>query len=298
MQQIIVRHSNLKDMRQCPLKHRIGWIEGWRKDSSDASDIGTDWHAIMAVHYLALQALQQTTGKLRRTNAETQSVFDAVEATIDSISPKNQDLIWWMYDGYLDQHGFDEAWEILHAEETRQCHLGYSLDREIEFLYQWTSDVVVRDHEMRKAMLVVDNKSTAQPLRQVDVDLDDQFGMYAWAWSGKYGEVVIPVCNQAKTKQLKRAQTLAERFARIKSTRSAFELSEIQLDFLRTARAAYGPDNLAGPYSAPDPRICGWKCDFKEAHLYLRKTPGGFEKLGPFMKSRGFHQGEAPNGSA
>lgn len=308
MARIVVRHSELKDFRQCPLKHRLRWVDGWQNPhQSDPSKLGTAWHQVMQAHYGTIMAQQKRLGYVQwlhkvqdeslldnvgmLTSEVETAGYDAIDQVTDTLTDEQDATLRWMYDGYLDRFVVDPDWEVLLVE----CDLTVpfvepSGRKSRRFAYQFHADLVVRDHSQGGYVLVVDHKSTGQPLGQHDVDLDDQFGLYTWALSQLGHKVLAPVCNQAKTARLKREMTPDERFVRINSFRTAVEQANIAADALRTAKAAYGHNNLAGPYSAPNPRTCGWSCDFKEVHMMVRKSSQGLDAAPAALLARGFAQ--------
>jgi hypothetical protein len=124
----------------------------------------------------------------------------------------------------------------------------------------------------------------------MDIDLSDQFGLYTVAWRRLGRSIRGQLVNQAKTKPLKRAMTMEERFVRTPSIRTAIELRNVELDAVRTIRAMLSPANVEAPYSAPDPRSCGWKCDFKEPHLKLRRMKPETDRA-KVLRAFGLEQG-------
>lgn len=303
----VVRHSELRDFRQCPLKHRLRWTEGWREDgASPASALGTAWHAVLQAHYELIQGQQRHHGytewaRLVRDEQQLDNVgalhsgvyeagWDQLEDESSELSDEQDATLRWMYEGYIERFGVDLDWEVLHVEEEMGVRLRNPDGSPTPYWYQWHCDLAVRDHSMGGRVIVVDHKSTGQPLGQVDVDLDDQFGLYAWAFTQLGYDVLAPVCNQAQTKQLKRAMTLQERFIRLNSYRSLIEQHNIAQDALATAKAIYAKANRDMPYSAPDPRSCGWKCEFKETHIQMRKDPRYLGAARAALVARGFHQ--------
>lgn len=305
---ILVRHSEISDFRQCPLKHKLNWRDLWAPaDETAAQTLGTAWHKVMAVHYLGIRHFQRANGSqlgfrhLKLTRAQQQAVIDDVESLIVAeLNPEHEETLYWMYDGYVDRWGFDDGWEILEAERTLSIPFVEEDGTDSVFHYRWTGDLLVRDHTVReKHIWSIDHKSTSQKLRQIDIDLDDQFGLYMWAWRRFGYNVMAPVINQALTKQLKRAQTLEERFNRDFSYRTETELKNIAQEALDVAWRIHDPANLRRPISAPDPRTCSWKCPFKEAHILLRKSKNPARELPSLMHSRGYVQREeVPSGSA
>ena len=307
---VVVRHSELRDFRQCPLKHRLRWVDGWQPDGESPKQLlGTAWHAVLQRRYENIREQQwhpaggyaEWRQRVERGNVQAKAMQQAVdEATWDEYTQWRAVLIddkfgmatlEWMIEGYIELYGLDLDWEVLHVEEEMQVRLRDLLGRpHPRFWYQWHCDLAVRDHSMGGKVIVVDHKSTAQLLGQTDVDLDDQFGLYAWAFSQLGYEVLAPVCNQARTDRLKREMTVEERYKRINSYRSAVEQTNIALDALATVQAIYSRNNRDMPYSSPDPRRCGFMCDFKETHLQIRKSPHYLGAARAALVARGFTQ--------
>lgn len=295
---IVVRGSEIATWRFCGLLHQIQWKELWAApEESYASDLGTAWHLVAGVHYLAIQAEQRKSGKLKLELAAKQNVLDAVDAVIEHrISEEMRETIDWMYDGHIEHYGFDEPWEVLHVEEHKIVPWPDEWQPPgLRFLYSWTSDLVVRAHDERhKPAYVIDNKSTANPLKQDDIDLSDQLGMYTWAERVAGLKVLAPVIRQAKTKKLKRAMTMSERFAHNPSYRTDLELHNVAREAFDVAWRITTEQRT---YSAPDPRTCSWKCQFKDVHLYMRRSKDPWVVPARVMRARGYVQREAvPSG--
>lgn len=292
---IVVRHSELKDFRRCPLKHRMKWVEGWRTDHrSEASNIGTAWHAVMEEHYRHLQQNQFERGfsawsRIARlaTDAELERARNYVW---DRVNPElvhagaDVDLLRWMYEGYVELRGLDPDWEILGVEQEMTLALSK------RFTLQVHIDLAAIDHGLgpNGTLLAVDNKSTASPLGQQGIDLDDQFGLYSLVLSSHYGRHAVPVINQAKTKKLQRPMTLTERHDRRRSFRTKVELENIRRDALAALVAMHSTSNRIDPYSNPDPRTCDWSCEFLNAHIAARKDPRGLGVLDSLLPATGF----------
>jgi hypothetical protein len=295
---IIVRHSELADFRHCPLKHKLGWVEGWHdpeREARGARSLGTSWHAVLQARYEELQRCAAT-----GEQPDEEHINDMVFDVLTGVPEEEKETLWWMYDGYVETYGLDSEWEILAVEQTMRVPFHDEDDQPLliddprtdtvrPVLYEWTSDILVRWRAMR-GVFVVDNKSTSQPLGQTDIDLSDQFGLYTVAWQRRGTKVRGQVVNQTKTKQLKRPMALDERNVRGMSIRTPTELRNIELDAVATIRAMYSVANIDRPYSAPDPRSCGWKCDFKEAHLQMRRMKDP-KKIDGMFHARGFERG-------
>jgi hypothetical protein len=288
---ITIRHSELAAFRECPLKHKLAWVDGWWSPAREAGgkrELGTIWHEIMKARYRAI----------KDGIADEDALQELVADTIEVTNPEQTETLWWMYGGYVEQYGIDPELEILSVEERLKVPFHDEDDRPLvievdgvrrPILYSWTTDLLARIPTMR-GIFVVDHKSTGQPLGQMDIDLSDQFGLYTVAWQRLGEKVRGQLVNQAKTKRLVRPMTLSERFDRKYSIRTSAELRAIELDAVDTIYAMLSPRNRRRPYSVPDPRSCGWKCDFKEPHLRLRRNTDP-RKVPGILRSFGLEQG-------
>lgn len=288
---IVIRHSEIAAFRDCPLKHRLAWVEGWwspAREAGGARDLGQVWHRMMRVRYELIKAGQ----------TDEDMIEGAVATEIAEANPSLVETLWWMYRGYVERYGLDPDLDVLSVEETLQVPFHDEDDRPLvievdgvrrPILYSWTTDVLARSRIYR-GLMVVDHKSTGQPLGRMDIDLSDQFGLYTVAWLRLGEKVRGQLVNQVKTKRLQRPMTLDERFDRTPSIRTKVELRNIELDAVDTIYAMLSPRNRRRPYSSPDPRSCGWKCDFKEPHLRLRRNTDP-RKVPAILRSFGLEQG-------
>lgn len=295
---LVVRHSEIADFRRCPLKHFIGWTLGYhdpRRESGGKRELGSAWHRMLKVHYELLRDFQ-----IDGEDPDMDWIDERVTIQLRQENPDLQETLAWMYDGYVDEFGPDSDFEILEVEQTLTVPFHDEDDRPLVIwdprtdqtrpvLYEFTLDILVRSREYR-GILVVDNKSTSQPLGQVDIDLSDQFGLYTMASQRRGMKVRGQLINQAKTEKLKRPMTGEERFTRYPSIRTALELRSLELDAVSVIRAMHSENNVRRPYSAPDPRSCGWQCDFKEPHLRMRRMNDP-KKLHALLKSHGLEPG-------
>jgi hypothetical protein len=295
---IVVSYSELDAFRQCPLKHYLGYTKRWTAPKPPESPLykGTFWHDVMEVHYRAIQ-------KARKQGKSEAAVEAAAEkagrrairererlATTDE-EREVVDLITWMYEGYLAKYQADPQWDILGVETRLEATLGPFPEMVPEgtvaprFRLKAKLDIVVFDHEA-PGLWVVDHKSGANLPNQMDLEIDDQFGLYQALLLKKGHKTLGSIHSAARTtrnagdrpenqdengepiKKSNKKQTLDDRMRRTYLNRGAAELQSIEFDAWATAMSAH-----ASPlpvYSAPDPRSCGWKCDFKEQHLIMR----------------------------
>lgn len=296
MEPIIVSYSELDTYRQCPLKHQLGYKLRYRKETtSDALNRGTLWHHIMEAHYTTLK----TWWDGDRDMAEgfvLEVARQAVEKILEDSGSEHAELVAWMYQGYVDHYGIDDNWRPLALEYAFQIPLPNEKGRPSRYHLKGKIDAIMRD--MNTGLIWVwDHKSGANLPSQMDLEIDDQFGGYTWAMRQLGHKVVGSLHNANRTTRnmadfpdytgKSKPQTLEQRHFRTYLNRGDQELTSIALDAYNTARNAYPPKSMQLPlYSSPDPRQCGWKCDFKEVHLAMRTGIPAKEAL----EDRGFIQ--------
>jgi hypothetical protein len=274
----IVSYSELDTYRQCPLKHTWAYKERWRKPPTEGGALakGSLWHLVLETHYLVL----------RDGGTLEQAIEAAKTHLVDQASglqTETQELIQWMYEGYIEHYGSDNQWEILAVEYAFVINLPDPDGNPSPYDIKGKIDLVVRNRENNQVW-VVDHKSGANLPDQMDLEIDDQFGLYVWAlqqpghdkWkpSGAIHSAARTTRNMADKPGYtgkSQPQTLDQRHRRTYLNRSDVELTAIALDAWAVAANAYPTTDDRPLYSSPDPRQCGWKCDFKEVHLLSRK---------------------------
>lgn len=279
--QIIVSYSELDTFRQCPLKHHLLYRRRWTKPvkAGSALDKGSLWHGVMEDHYRTIKRYQDENRsripkKLRADcKAEIRELvnmrlFDP--DTGDYIS-ETAELIDWMYQGYLDFYDLDDdTWRIVGIEHSIHMPLPDPAFRPSKYTLKAKLDLIVRDRDSG-FLWVVDHKSGRDLPNKMDLEIDDQFGLYTWLMRKIGKRVQGSLHNAARTQRNKGFMPLDTRMGRTLLSRNDKELDNLALDAFYAARAAYPDDpDARALYSAPDPRSCGWKCDVKEPHLLMR----------------------------
>jgi hypothetical protein len=302
---VFVSYSELDAYRQCPLKWALGYSQLWTRVPGEGSPLarGGLWHRVMQTHYEAIRAGRTapdghwvehpsaaTGQRILEQAAQAASLLLVDQATGEQT--EDQVLLSWMYQGYLDRYGLDEPWEVVAVERAGQTRLRTPRGGASRFVLKYKMDLVVRDHDTSGAPFkIVDHKSTADFSREKEIDLDDQFGLYTWAFERETGvRAHAVVRSDARTRRNKAPMSLADRFNRVSTHRSERELANIALDAYHTARAAYGAQREQLVHSSPAPDRCTWRCDFLEAHLALRK---GIAATPVVLRDFGFYQREA-----
>lgn len=311
-----VSFSGLTTLRDCPLKHRWHYFDGWRViDSAPKLQIGSAWHEqVLENHYKVIKDYQDHTVNglsPRRGSHEEASLLSVAKDTVHAaltaamvdgaysvLTPEDYDTLRWMYDGYAQHHGCDPQWRILDVEYKGLAPLGTITTptgpRDVVLDYR--IDLVVEDLELGGAF-AVESKSAATLSTRFAIELDDQTGLYEWAFrtSDHPYATAINGCVRSEAKKgmnagdkpgatRGKAQTLAQRHQRIMVPRGDQELNAIARDALAATQAAYG-GNLP-VYSSPNPGECSWKCQYKEVHILARKG----QPVPTLMRDFGFRQ--------
>lgn len=282
---IIVSYSELDTFRQCPLKHALAYKQRWTKEKAEDSALskGTLWHKVLEAHYSYLRTVQQAKQELGSSwvipatcDAEILDdcfnrggVRELLQDTRTGGQTEVQELIQWMYEGHVAQWGIDRNWQILAVEHNAVVPLRNEKGNRTRFHLKLKIDLIVRD-KRTGTIEIVDHKSGKDLPKKMELDLDDQFGLYTWGCRELGMQARSSIHNAARTQRNKGPMALEDRFSRTQMYRTDQELSNLALDAYRAARVAYSPINEV-PFSSPDPRQCGWKCDLKEVHLAARK---------------------------
>lgn len=299
----VVGRSELDDFRQCPLKHRFRYVDGWylpatHAEANQKSVIGTMWHHVQAQHYRRKQEVEAADEEYTTEQAAAimgaaiTEIVDLYEMTGEA-AEEREALLTWMAAGYLQRWGVDPDWEI-EAVELRLTIPIADPDqpgRPPEFAMRINPDLLVRSRSLEGRRVLVDGKTVESQgvWNTFDIDLDDQLGLYTrgLARLNPDDPPLYAMLNQARRDRLKRPMTLTERFMRPRSTRTRRELDEIERDALSDMRRMVGEENVRRPSSAPNPKQCAWKCDFKEAHIALRRSGGDWDEAERVIRARG-----------
>lgn len=295
---VVVTYSEMDSFRQCPLKHQWAYKEGWSKPAQAGGALarGSLWHEVLEVHYRTLQAHYPEPAQRKRG---TEQEARALELCARNVAPllwdesgrqsEDQELITWMYEGHVEYWGADDEYRFLGVETSGRARLRHpETGRPTRFFYQFKIDLLVQNVETGR-LLLWDHKSASDFTRENEMDIDDQFGLYTAFLKDMGVPVFGALKSEARTRRLKtKVAPLNERFRRTLTYRSDVELANLQRDLYYAAQAAYANRPETRLYSSPDPRQCGWKCDFLGVHLATRKGLEADQALRDF----GFEQRE------
>lgn len=280
---IIVSYSELDTYRQCPLKHAILYGQRWTKPTKEGSALqkGSLYHAVQEELFRLIKTYQdENNGKTPRPGSEAEAIL--VDSFWAAVAPllydiktgeqsEVQGLIEWMMKGWLEHFGLMPDWRIVGVEHQIITPLRDERGRRSRYHLKAKIDLIVKQRATG-GLWVVDHKSGANLPTDMDLEIDDQFGLYTWAMR-EVGKRVTGTLHAAnRTQRNKSFMPLDTRMKLTYLNRDEHELTNLALDAYRVARAAHPPKGQQSPpYSSPDPRQCGWKCDLKEAHLLMRR---------------------------
>ena len=310
MSQIVISHSELESAQRCPMQHRLGYIERWRKDKSESSaaGIGTLWHEILAAHYLQIKKAQDAASlrDLHWTTYEETDVLErsatAVQKILKRVSDQEvADKLRWMYTGHVSKYGTDREWRIdgieyfgmvpLKSEHAwRLPRLREDIHNDDLFQFKYWVDLLVTD--LKGRTWVVDHKSVHNMPNNLDIDLDSQFDRYTWALQLEGTQVFGQIHSYARRRETKKEQLLDDRFKREMTHRSKTELTSVANDMFLTAYQRYQQNDQLTSFGIETPRHtsarhCNFVCDYTTACFMGRKGLDTRE----YLHDLGFRQG-------
>jgi hypothetical protein len=281
VEQIIVSYSELDTFRQCPLKHHLLYGRRWTKPVKPGSALekGSLYHQCMeAAFRLVQQAQRENNGKNPKGAAREMLMKNIWAAIMPMLADPDtgdqtevQGLIQWMIEGFFEHFGLLDDFKIMAVEHQLLTPLRDQHGRRSRYVLKAKLDLILRQRSTGN-LWVVDHKSGQNLPSYMDLEIDDQFGLYTWGMR-EVGRPVIGSIHLAnRTQRNKGFMALDTRMAMTYLNRDEVELSNIALDAYWVARAAHPPKSKEpARYSSPDPRQCGWKCDIKEPHLLFRR---------------------------
>lgn len=281
---VVVTYSELDAFRQCPLKHQWSYVDKYRQDAVAGTALtrGSLWHQVMESHYLLLQKHPQW----EEYTKERFMQFMLQHFLTDDAgnSSEDQQLIEWMYSGYLEMYGPDSQWEPVLVEQAGEVPMLQPDGSPSGFYLRFKIDMVARDRTTG-ALWLFDHKSASTFGRDTEIELDDQFRLYTWALRQMGVPVHGIVRSDARTKRNKGPMSLDNRFRRVITYCTDTEANNVAADALEAARAAYLPGRPVYPSPAPD--RCSWRCNYREPCIARRRGLGTPEQL---MKDFRFRQ--------
>jgi RecB family exonuclease len=277
-------YSQITAFRACPLKWWLNYQVGLRSPSrSEALGLGSAFHHVMDKVYQAIKGGVRDVGAL--TEVAGKAIADTAEMDFGARVPEDlQERLTWMVAGYFEQWGADERYQIIATEDdevTMPLMEGVDLIGRI--------DLVVEDLNRPGALEIWDHKTAgkrdvSQDAFAAELQIDDQFAIYVALKRAAGENVIMARKNLVRTDRLKRAMDLNERFHRVPIFYSNRELNIMLADVRRVAKAILAAaDDPERIYSNPDPKNCGFSCDFKNVHMVARS--GGHDIVAVAIES-------------
>jgi hypothetical protein len=260
---VIITYSELDTFRQCPLKHKWNYQMLFSREPVPGTPLsrGNLWHSCLETYYYEMRA-----NKLKPLDAKNAVVDLHLDNGKGQFVNEDAALIDWMLNGHVECYGNDPDWEVLAIEFAGRVKLGVLPDGRTVWL-QFKLDLIVREISTGR-IWIVDHKSAKDFTRQVEIDIDDQFGLYMWALTTAGVPVFGFIRSDARTQRNKGAMTLEQRFKRTPTFRTAVEMENIANDAMAATRAVYS----GSLFSSPAPDHCTWRCEYLQVHLMARKT--------------------------
>lgn len=282
-------------MRQCPQKHKWGYVDRWTGPTSDTLTLGTGWHSsVMEPHYRAVAIGEDPSIPVAKALEDLgdRTVMVRIGSSKQEVSLAEH--LRWMYDGHLEMWGHDTAWKVRAVEWSADVPLRHpskpgakdAKGRRSRFRIKVKIDLVV---EWLGGLWVVDHKSAGQMPTEKELQLDDQFGLYVWALQDLGKPVVGAIYSTAITgRNAKKLQLPEERFRRDPLNRNAYEMDTIAYEALLTVQERYRKGAPVG--RTPNTAECGWKCGFVKTCIDSRRGHADEREL---FIARGFNQDHA-----
>ena len=266
---ITVSWSEVDKYRQCPHAHQLMYKERWvGKTTSKSLQIGSLYHKVMEGHY---RSLMERPGDLVSARKQAEEWWCEWSREWGGEGGEYAELVWWMYQGYVEMWGADDDWDIRGVEQKLEAPLLTASGQRSRFTLKMQIDLIVRVRSMGDKLFIVDHKSGAELPARKNLDMADQFSFYIWGMRQLGHPVFGGVWNGARTRRLKTKESpLHERFSRPLLARTDHELNTVATEAYATVRKAYAAKAIAERH--PDADLCSWKCGFLEACLLGRKT--------------------------
>lgn len=292
----IVSFSEISTAKRCSFRHQLAYVERWSKppDPMSALGKGTCWHTVMEAHYNVIRTAQQKgMTDLGKVEARCRSVVTRILGTQQE---ELAELIWWMYDGYVNVYGTDPDWQILAVEHAAEARLPTPRGGRSGFILKMKIDLIVRQRSTKR-IRVVDHKSGKDLPHKKSLEIDDQFPLYVWGLNRLGKKVFGAEYNAARTTRLAGdvrvpgSQPLDERYSRTPIYHTPRELEGIAVDAYLMASSRYAEQRRMTKLGVDSPRStdtfrCQWDCDYYDPCIAGRK---GVDSRA-FLRTTGFEQ--------
>src|SRR5688572_26223172 len=137
----IVSFSELDAARQCRLKHHLAYKERWQtEETSPALGRGKLFHEVMETHFTAIKGGMTAAGAVQTVNAS--GLLHDPETAAQT---EQQELVEWIYHGYVELYENDPDWEIVEVETHIEDWLPTEKGTRSTFRMKGKVDLLVKD---------------------------------------------------------------------------------------------------------------------------------------------------------
>lgn len=178
-----IRTSERKDFKRCPWKWHQLWRMGLKPKGREAEPLwfGSGVHEALAQWYQP--GLKRG---IHPADFWEDWVGDEEVRIRTAVNGNYQDDVWEdakllgtkMLEGYVEEYGEDETWDVIAIEEPFQIEIPYRRKDGVQAIYAGTFDGVYRDLTDMSIRLM--EHKTAKQISTSHLPLDDQAGSY-WA---------------------------------------------------------------------------------------------------------------------
>jgi hypothetical protein len=200
-----ISYSELSDFRQCPFKHDLAYRQRWTPpEAPGALATGSLFHKVMEAHY--------------RIEPE-KSIDSLAIATLlyaeDGTQNETQELVSWMYAGYLERYGADEEWEVLEVEKKSEVGLPVPGGKRRSPIRLKVKIDNLRRNVETGLFWLWDYKTNSRFPNELGLEMEDQFPLYQWAYEQMGYTIEGVMYDCARTQRNKGPMELDARFKRI-----------------------------------------------------------------------------------
>jgi hypothetical protein len=275
-------YSELSDLRQCPHKWQMGWQERWSSPNlGSARQQGLAWHGLVE-RYWGLRVSGTGPRKAARLVRE--------ELLADPPLSPEQELLLWMFEGYVDHWGNDREWIVVEVEQRREVPIAANL------ILKTRCDLVVKMRSTGRLWLL-DSKTGKNIATEDELQFHLEMALYTWGLREAGLPIWGTIYDQVRTFRYKdeRKQDLEDRHRRTLIRHLDSELEIIRNDAVRDMQQALiqgwpaGGRGVRARLDQPrhiDSERCRWRCDFRDSCLAGMR--GQDERQ--FMRDLGFTQ--------
>jgi hypothetical protein len=133
----------------------------------------------------------------------------------DETQDETQELVSWMYSGYLECYGSDPEWEVIETEKKSEVNLPVPGGKRKSPIKLKVKIDNLRKHVETGLFWLWDYKTGARFPNEIGLEMDDQFPLYQWAYEQMGYKIEGVMFDFVRTQRNKGPMELDARFKRI-----------------------------------------------------------------------------------